>query len=606
MPPIKDERSRELSMIAPYYEQKPYIRHLLLQGDRLLVVVEGYGEQYRHSTTREYPVLYNYLSTHIRLYKIVNAEEGFLSLVSKEDLNGRFSDVRVVDGNAHVVTSSGIDTYSDLIAPFEYYNFEGLSREDYIKEVKSAAEEKAIPHFVDSLVQELSAGGGLPKLFRISIMQSEASGTQMEELIFGDGVVNAITQVHSFDMSSDSEKIVLIKSGTFLPTDWVQVYGAENALVVSGQGWEYDSKEGTSIQSTHLFGVAIDGASSEPGAVGTVRGYLLNSHSVDVKGNILRVATTIRETRFFRPLMEEPMPMDETNEEFLDDEDVSQGDKSTGADEETSVSVAAEDVAPPEEESSTQNYVITMDLTAMTELGRIKLGKPNEVFTAVRFFDNVAYAVTFERRDPLYVLDLEDPKNPTKISELDVSGFSAYMHSLNDDNSLILAIGEETDDEGFPLGVQISIFDMKDFSAPPELAQRYVIEKDHDTYSYSDSLWDFMAIRYAAGRLIIPIDISGSENFHGFVVFIANENVIEEECRVSHAPPKDDGLRHCYHCGSSLPRRSMIFDGDLMTTESHFVRSTDMDTCKLNWKLDIESTDKNNACCYGYDDFILE
>ena len=117
----------------------------------------------------------------------------------------------------------------------------------------------------------------------------------------------------------------------------------------------------------------------------------------------------------------------------------------------------------------------------MTSLGELQLGKPDEVFTAVRFFDNVAYAVTFLRRDPLYVLDLQDPSNPAIKGELDISGWSNYLHPINKENTLILAIGEEADDNGIPLGIQISIYDMTNTS-DPRVAQRYVTENDTETY----------------------------------------------------------------------------------------------------------------------------
>jgi hypothetical protein len=563
----------------------PSVRHLLLHEDRLMVIVEGYQSSIKKTVTRDFPILYEFMSTHIRLYKIVGKDAGLLQLVSTADINGRFDAARSIDGKVHVVTTSGIDTYTDLIAPFESYNYQGLSEEDYIAEVVRTAEEKAIPNFVEDLLAELNAGPSFPDLFRISLLQSEASGSQNEALTFDQGVVNSLTQVHSFDLSSDSETIDFSVSGSFLPTWTSHVYGATGTLIICGEGWEYDHEKHTSTQSTHFMGIEIDGATSRPHSVGKVAGYILNSRSVDVKDNILRVATTIRRSWFFP--FPDPLPVDV---EVADTEDTA-----------TTAEIA-------EEESSTQNFVITLDMTPsdgiMEELGRIKLGKPNEVFTAVRFFDNVAYAVTFERRDPLYVLDLSDPANPTKLSELDISGFSSYLHSINDDNTLILAIGEEADDDGIILGMQITIFDLRD-PDNPEVAQRLVVEKDPNTWSSSDSLWDFLSVRYAAGRLMIPMNINSWENedlnFNGFVVYVANENELFEECRISHdIENPQEGDTYCFGCNSWLPRRSMVFRGDLMTTDSHFVRYTDLDTCDRLWTLDLVEDNSDDSCCYFY------
>ena len=71
------------------------------------------------------------------------------------------------------------------------------------------------------------------------------------------------------------------------------------------------------------------------------------------------------------------------------------------------------------------------------------------VFTALRFFDSIAYAVTFEQTDPFYVISFEDPETPTVLGELNVTGFSRYMHSAtNDANTQILGDGQEAHESG--------------------------------------------------------------------------------------------------------------------------------------------------------------
>jgi hypothetical protein len=114
-----------------------------------------------------------------------------------------------------------------------------------------------------------------------------------------------------------------------------------------------------------------------------------------------------------------------------------------------------------------------------------------------------------------------------------------------------------------------------------------VLENSKTTESWSDAIWDFKATRYAGGRLIVPIDIydwynNGTEDVHGFIVFKADETGIEEECRIDHG---DSAIYAdmCYYC-AWLPRRSMIFDGDLVTLNDHFIASTDMQLCSTNWE----------------------
>jgi hypothetical protein len=99
-----------------YYLPTPIVNRLVLQGDRLLVIINGSPHQIG---SRVSPILTDYLSTHVRLYKIVDKSAGVLKLVSTSDLTGHFTDVRTIDGKAHVVTTSSVDTCTDLEAPFD-------------------------------------------------------------------------------------------------------------------------------------------------------------------------------------------------------------------------------------------------------------------------------------------------------------------------------------------------------------------------------------------------------------------------------------------------------------------------------------------------------
>ena len=75
-----------------------------------------------------------------------------------------------------------------------------------------------------------------------------------------------------------------------------------------------------------------------------------------------------------------------------------------------------------------------------------RIGKPNEDLYGVRFMGDRAYMVTFERIDPLYVIDLSDPSQPSVIGELEVPGLSDLLHEVSDD--LLLGLGSS--DRFFP------------------------------------------------------------------------------------------------------------------------------------------------------------
>ena len=76
---------------------------------------------------------------------------------------------------------------------------------------------------------------------------------------------------------------------------------------------------------------------------------------------------------------------------------------------------------------------------------RRNLGKGQRVY-AVRFVGPAAYVVTFKQVDPLYTIDLSDPARPRVLGELELPGYSAYLHPIGAD--LLLGIGQDVDDAG--------------------------------------------------------------------------------------------------------------------------------------------------------------
>lgn len=85
-------------------------------------------------------------------------------------------------------------------------------------------------------------------------------------------------------------------------------------------------------------------------------------------------------------------------------------------------------------EDVAKNQVFVLKIPGLTDDGDSEMleetvhwsySKPFEWTTAVRFFDKVAYAVTFRRTDPFCVLKLTDLTNPVVLGELSITGFSA-------------------------------------------------------------------------------------------------------------------------------------------------------------------------------------
>lgn len=98
------------------------------------------------------------------------------------------------------------------------------------------------------------------------------------------------------------------------------------------------------------------------------------------------------------------------------------------------------------------------------------IGKPGEDIYSVRFMQNRAYIVTFQRTDPLYVIDLTDPAQPKVTGELEIPGFSEYLHPVGD--NLLIGVGKDavegTRGAVYNQGVKVSLFDVSDITKPEE------------------------------------------------------------------------------------------------------------------------------------------
>ncbi|MFL0800689.1 MAG: beta-propeller domain-containing protein [Agarilytica sp.] len=136
------------------------------------------------------------------------------------------------------------------------------------------------------------------------------------------------------------------------------------------------------------------------------------------------------------------------------------------------------------------------------------IGKPGEDIFSVRFVGEQAYIVTFMRTDPLYVLDLSDATNPQIAGELEVPGFSTYLHPVGE--NYLLGIGQDADENGFARGVKASLFDVRDMSSPQLIGS----ETFGSRGSWSPALNDLRAITFLQTnadqlRFAFPISIYG-------------------------------------------------------------------------------------------------
>jgi hypothetical protein len=128
-----------------------------------------------------------------------------------------------------------------------------------------------------------------------------------------------------------------------------------------------------------------------------------------------------------------------------------------------------------------------------TRLGMLELAKGENLY-ATRFAGDKVYVVTFLETDPLWVVDLKNPANPTVTGHLEVPGFSTYLQPVG---NYLFSVGLESGT------VAASLFDVSD-PAKPGLVKRLNLG---NSYSYSEAVWDEKAVKVLpeAGLVMIPV-----------------------------------------------------------------------------------------------------
>lgn len=150
-----------------------------------------------------------------------------------------------------------------------------------------------------------------------------------------------------------------------------------------------------------------------------------------------------------------------------------------------------------DEKQANALYVLNQNLEI---IGKIENLAEDERIYSARFFGENGYFVTFRQTDPLFAVDLKDPKNPKILSELKISGFSEYLHFYSEDR--LLGIGMEADEEtGRTEGMKLSMFDISNPAKVTEIAKLPLSK-----YDYSEALYNHRAV-----MISVPVNIFGFE-----------------------------------------------------------------------------------------------
>ncbi|MFA6909168.1 MAG: beta-propeller domain-containing protein [Patescibacteria group bacterium] len=139
-------------------------------------------------------------------------------------------------------------------------------------------------------------------------------------------------------------------------------------------------------------------------------------------------------------------------------------------------------------------------------VGQIDKLAPGEKIYSARFTGDKAYLVTFQKVDPLFVLDLTNPESPELLGKLKIPGYSDYLHPYDENH--VIGVGKDTiaAEEGnfaWYQGLKLALFDVTDVSNPKELFKTTIGDRGTDSYALHDHkafLFD-----YDKNLLILPV-----------------------------------------------------------------------------------------------------
>ena len=264
----------------------------------------------------------------------------------------------------------------------------------------------------------------------------------------------SFTSFYGIDIANDQQQPTNM---TVLMSGASTMYVSPSNIYVAYPNWA----NGTDL--TSIYRIKIDGLQLSFEAQGNIPGYAMDQYSMDEYGSNLRVATHLYQYTF--------------------------------------------DLFSSQQSTQTNNlYVLNQNLTVVGKLEGIGQG---ENLHAVRFMGDRGYMVTFIKTDPLFVIDLSQPKNPRILGELTMPGYSDYLHPY-DSNHLIGvgkdAVGSAQGNFAWYQGLKLALFDVSDVNNPVLMANYSI----GDRGTNSEVLNDPKALLFDKGKnlLVIPVDLA--------------------------------------------------------------------------------------------------
>lgn len=335
------------------------------------------------------------------------------------------------------------------------------------------------------------------------------SGGPGQPVPFADGPVPCDEVLRPEGPSDPTATLLatLPATGPVEPVEATEVVGSGSLVHVTTEAAYLATPQwGGDLPTTGIHRFDLD--TLEPTGSGTVEGTLLDEFSMSEHEGVLRVAVTAGFGGGFRGA---PMPVEPGRAE-----------PSVGTPTVVEDGVATDVVepVPPVEGGDILNEIVVLDTEgALDEVGRTeRFGHPGETLHGIRFAGTTAYAVTFLQTDPFYVVDLSDPAAPQVVGEVELPGFSSYLHPLGD--GLVVGFGPGADGR-----TAAKLFDVSDPTAPEVvddlvLGDESAIASDHHAY-----------LDLGDGRFALPATTYGAQTTNAVVVVDTAGGRLDEVAR---------------------------------------------------------------------------
>jgi len=167
-----------------------------------------------------------------------------------------------------------------------------------------------------------------------------------------------------------------------------------------------------------------------------------------------------------------------------------------------------------DDEFTSKNNVYILDEN-LNITGKLEDIAPGEKIYSVRFMGKRGYMVTFKTVDPLFVIDLSEPKNPEILGKLKIPGYSDYLHPYDENH--IIGFGKDTielsgmDNSGktmaFYQGMKMAVFDVSDVNNPKEMYKEIIGDRGTD----SEILRNHKALLFSREKNLLAFPVTVME-----------------------------------------------------------------------------------------------